>query len=345
MEADTTTATPVAQQHETQRPEPAQPAQPTQPEVTTGSLRITSTPAGAQIWIDGKNSGKKTSSSTTIDQLSAGKHKVELKMEGYETKTVDVSIEAGKTAQPADQKLTALEKPKVTTTKNGNKTTYTLTDSNVSFTMVYVPGGSFMMGAADDDPDANDNEKPAHNVSVKSFSLGETEVTQELWEAVMGNNPSAHKGKKYPVENVSWSDCQEFIKKLKALSGLNFRLPSESEWEYAARGGNNKSSYKYSGSNTVSQVARYNTSATQEVKSLASNSLGLYDMSGNVWEFCNDRYAGKYLKESTAETQNSGRVIRGGSYRDFDSACRVTNRKPAGGNNVKDNKTGFRLAL
>lgn len=325
------------------------PAPTPQQEETTGSLRITSTPTGAQIWIDGKDSGKKTSSSTILSELPTGKHKIELKLEGYETKSVEVNVEAGKTAQPVDQKLTAIEKPsKVSVTINGNKTTYTLKDSNVSFTMVYVPGGSFMMGAADDDLDASDNEKPSHSVTVKNFSMGETEVTQELWNAVMGRNPSKFKGDNLPVESVSHNDCLTFLKKLNEMTGCTFRLPKESEWEYAARGGDRKVNTKYSGSNSMSQVGWYegnSGSQTHPVKQKTPNALGLYDMSGNVWERCQEVYVGNYSATSTVASQANGFVVRGGSWDSFDSSCRVSCRSNASGNAASSSKIGLRIAM
>ena len=134
----------------------------------------------------------------------------------------------------------------------------TFTVNGVSFTMIPVQGGTFTMGATEEQgSDACDNEKPAHKVTVSNFCMGETEVTQELWQAVMGNNPSYHNGIDLPVENVSWDDCQEFISRLNKLTGRTFRLPTEAEWEYAAREGNKSGGYKYAGSNDPDEVAWY----------------------------------------------------------------------------------------
>jgi len=211
-------------------------------------------------------------------------------------------------------------------------TTYTV--GGVSFKMVAVQGGTFTMGAtAEQGSDAYDSENPAHQVTLSSYSIGQTEVTQELWQAVMGSNPSRFTGNlQRPVEGVSWNDCQTFISKLNQLTGKNFRLPTEAEWEYAARGGNQSQGYKYAGSNNIDDVAWYTSnsaSTTHPVATKAPNELGLYDMSGNVWEWCQDRY-GSYSSNTqtnpTGPTSGSDRVGRGGSWYGSARACRVSSR-------------------
>ncbi len=177
----------------------------------------------------------------------------------------------------------------------------------VTFEMVPVEGGTFTMGAADDDNYAFNWEKPAHEVTLSSYYIGKTEVTQALWKAVMGSNPSRFKGDNLPVEQVSWDDCQKFIRRINAATGKQFRLPTEAEWEYAARGGNQSKGYKYSGSNNLDKVAWYGedweTGSTHPVGKKQPNELGLYDMSGNVWEWCADWY-GDYSSE--AQTNPTG---------------------------------------
>lgn len=217
--------------------------------------------------------------------------------------------------------------------------------------MVRVEGGTFMMGAtAEQVDDSCDNEKPAHKVTLSSFSIGKYEVTQEEWQEVMGNNPSSYKGDKRPVECVNWNDCQEFIKKLSAKTGMAFRLPTEAEWEYAARGGSKSRGYKYSGSNNLDEVAWYcNNSGNQthDVGTKKCNELGLYDMSGNVWEWCQDWY-GYY--EPSAETNPTGpssasiRVSRGGGWYSDALYCRVSNRFSCSPG-YWDSLLGLRLAL
>ncbi len=221
-----------------------------------------------------------------------------------------------------------------------------------TFNMIKVEGGTFQMGAtSEQESDAEYNERPVHSVTLSDYYIGQTEVTQELWEAVMGENPSAIKRvSQHPVENVSWEDCQEFIKKLNQLTGQSFRLPTEAEWEFAARGGNNSRGYKYSGSNTVGSVAWYggnSGSKTHAVATKQANELGLYDMSGNVWEWCSD-WKGTY--PSSAQTNPKGpskggyRVLRGGSWYFNAGSVRVSYRHN-GTPSSRISSYGLRLAL
>ena len=228
------------------------------------------------------------------------------------------------------------------------------TVNGVTFTMIAVEGGTFQMGATSEQgSDAYSYESPVHSVTLSDYHIGETEVTQELWEAVMGSNPSGFSGyPQRPVEYVSWNDCQEFITKLNNLTGKNFRLPTEAEWEYAARGGNKSKGYKYSGSNTINDVAwDYDNSGdkTHDVKTKQANELGIYDMSGNVLEWCQDWYRNNYYSNSpstnpTGPTSGSYRVLRGGSWNYNARFCRVSYRHfyyP----DYRSKSSGFRLIL
>ncbi len=209
----------------------------------------------------------------------------------------------------------------------------TFTVNGVSFEMIAVEGGTFTMGATDEQAsDAYSDEKPTHQVTLSSYYIGKTEVTQELWQAVMGSTPSNFSGTNLPVEKVSWDDCQTFITKLNSLTGKNFRLPTEAEWEFAARGGNKSLGYKYSGSNMLSNVAWFydnSSSKTHPVGTKAPNELGIYDMSGNVWEWCSD-YWGDYSSSSqynpTGPNSGSLRVYRGGCWYYDARNCRVSYR-------------------
>ncbi len=243
---------------------------------------------------------------------------------------------------------------------SGNQT---FTANGVSFEMIAVEGGTFTMGATEEQgSDASDGEKPAHQVTLSSYMIGKTEVTQELWEAVMGKslsqiaselgNSTRGVGINYPMYYVSWEDCQEFITKLNALTGKTFRLPTEAEWEFAARGGTKSQGFTYSGSNTVDDVAWYfdtSSSTTHPVATKAPNELGIYDMSGSVYEWCNDWYSRSYYTSEsqtnpTGPDSGSNRVWRGGSWAGDARACRVSNRSSKDPT-YRGNYLGLRLAL
>ena len=232
----------------------------------------------------------------------------------------------------------------------------TFTVNGVSFKMVKVEGGTFTMGAtAEQEKDADDDEYPAHQVTLSDYYIGQTEVTQALWKAVMGSNPSYSKGDNLPVEWVSWVDCQTFIEKLNSmlsneLGGKRFALPTEAQWEFAARGGNKSKGYTYSGSNNLDDVAWYSDNSgnyTHPVAQKQPNELGLYDMSGNVLEWCQDWY-GRY--SSNAQTNPQGpasgknRLLRGGSWYDNAKNCRVSFRIGSASDFHSIN-LGFRLCL
>jgi formylglycine-generating enzyme required for sulfatase activity len=243
----------------------------------------------------------------------------------------------------------------------------TFTIKGVSFKMVGVVGGTFTMGGTSEQgSDPDDDEYPTHQVTLSSFSIGQTEVTQALWEAVMGSNPSYvipnngfSENLQRPVDHVSWNDCQLFITKLNQLTGKKFRLPTEAEWEYAARGGNKGRHYKFSGSNNIGEVGWYSGNAynvgsgnpdygSHTVGTKKPNELGLYDMSGNVSEWCQDWWSEAYSSSAqsnpTGALTGSHRISRGGCWFHDAEACRMTKRinwhqSSAG------NACGFRLAL
>lgn len=229
----------------------------------------------------------------------------------------------------------------------------TFTVKGVSFKMIAVEGGTFQMGATNEQQSNQDDEKPVHSVTLDSYYIGETEVTQELWRAVMGSNPSEFSGDDLrPVDNVSWDDCQIFIKELNKLTGKNFRLPTEAEWEFAARGGNSSSGYRYSGSSNIDDVAWYDDnggSKTHPVKGKKPNELGIYDMNGNVWEWCSDWYSGGYYSSSPQNnpkgpSSGSYRVLRGGGWNYTAEDCRVAYRV-RNSPDVSSLYYGLRLAL
>ena len=226
--------------------------------------------------------------------------------------------------------------------------------NGVSFDMVRVEGGSFTMGATVEQLlDADEDEKPAHRVTLSTFYIGKYEVTQKLWKAVMGNNPSFRKGDNLPVERVSWDDCQIFIERLNQLTGKKFALPTEAQWEFAARGGNKTKRYKYAGSNDKNVVAWCDDTSDRETHPVGkkpANELGLHDMSGNVWEWCQDWYGHDYYASSPAKDPQGPdkgtwhyRVIRGDSSWGYQTSCRVSDRN-GNSQDIQSWDIGFRLA-
>ena len=211
--------------------------------------------------------------------------------------------------------------------------------------MVFVHGGAFEMGSKG--LDAEYDEKPAHEVILPSFYMSKHEVTQQLWVDVMGGNPSAHMGEFRPVESVSWEDCQLFISRLNALTGVKFRLPTEAEWEYAARGGNMSKDFKYAGSDSINDVAWYGALEVDphDVGGKQPNELGLYDMSGNVMEWCSDWHGSYHAgrqKNPTGAQSGQYRIVRGGCWQSDPSHCTVTYRFPISPEEVNET-IGFRL--
>ncbi len=231
--------------------------------------------------------------------------------------------------KPAVTKPKPAAKPKAKPAPRRNSSTTGLSAelNKLINNMVYVSGGTFIMGGDD-----SSDQMPTHSVTLSSYYICKYEVTQALWRAVMGSNPSNFKGNNLPVENVSWYDCQTFIKRLNSYTGRNFRLPTEAEWEFAARGGNYSRHYKYSGSNDIDDVAWYIDNSNKRphpVGTKQANELGLYDMSGNVGEWCSD-WDGSYSSYSqtnpTGPNSGSFRVHRGGFWRYNARYCRTPER-------------------
>ncbi len=216
--------------------------------------------------------------------------------------------------------------------------------------MVRVPGGSRTLGATyEQEPWAKDSERPAHTVTLSSYKIGKYEVTQYQWEAIMGSNPSTHRGANRPVENVSWNDIQQFISRLNSLTGGSYRLPTEAEWEYAARGGEDGPATRFAGSDEIDEVGWYDGNSggsTHPVGRLRPNRLGLYDMTGNVWEWCQD-YRGRYNAGDSfnpkGPSSGNSRVGHGGGYDASSSISRVSFRSQ-GAQSYSSSSLGFRLA-
>jgi len=214
---------------------------------------------------------------------------------------------------------------------------------DVKLEMVLIPAGKFMMGSPESEKERSDNEKQHEVTLTKSYYMGKYEVTQEQWESVMGKNPSDTKGAKLPVTNVSWEDCQEFIKKLNAKTDGGYRLPTESEWEYACRAGTS-TAYSYGASLTKSD-ANISGSSIKTVGNYKPNAFGLYDMHGNVWEWCED-WHGEYpfaVTDPKGPAKGEGRVLRGGSFDSGGLAARSSNRIVSSPT-FRDCSNGFRLA-
>ena len=325
----------------------------------TGTLDVSYQPLNAEVWIDGSKAG---TSPDIFRKLIIGEHHVELRADGYDTKQETVTIREGQTTQLSGQlerTQTASNTPASTSSlSNSTVQPFTVTGNGktVTFTMLLVKAGTFQMGSKIGESD----EQPVHSVTLtKDYYMGETEVTQALWYAVMGQKPTSDVsqwesedglGDNYPAYYISYTDCQQFIAKLNQMTGQQFRFPTEAEWEFAARGGNKSKGYPYAGSKTIDDVAWYHTnsnSSTHKVKTKKPNELGLYDMSGNVWEWCYDWY-GSYPSatqtDPTGPDSGSERVNRGGSWSYSDWSCRAANRlssTPSG----RYDTLGFRLAL
>ena len=319
-----------------------------QTKATTSFLTVVSVPSGASVYVDGKWIGFTPMENR---EVSRGTHNVKLKMKGFEDKVFthtfgDSPIVINETFTDKSNSE-ALQSTSATTPVNMK----TFTVKGISFDMIQVEGGTFRMGyIGEHDTDTEDDEKPAHKVTLRDYYIAKTEVTQALWRVVMGTSPSHFSGDNLPVECVSWNDCQKFIRELNKKTGKNFRLPTEAEWEYAARGGNRSRGYKYSGSDNLSSVAWYGDNSngnTHFVATKQSNELGIYDMSGNVYEWCSDwydYYDGENHTNPMGANKGKSRVLRGGCWTDRPKDCRSSSRSKIHPS-CPFNFIGFRLAL
>ena len=287
-----------------------------------GSLSVNYKPFGADVYVDGEKLGQ---SPRVFNGLLIGKHHVEVRKEGYTTDRKTVIISEGQTANimgTLSSQASGLASNSISASVTSGSNEISIPVKNgITIDMVKVEAGTFMMGATSEMQNPWKGEKPVHQVTLtKDYYIGKYEVTQDLWRIVMGRDPSCFKGYNLPVEQVSWNDCQEFISRLNGMTGRNFRLPTEAEWEYAARGGKKSHSYQYSGSNNISDVAWYDGNSgnkTHPVGTKQANELGLYDMTGNVWEWCQDwygPYSSSSLTNPTGAASGRGRVFRGGCW-------------------------------
>ena len=300
-----------------------------------GNLSVNFKPFGSDVYVDGVKVGQ---SPRVFNGVLVGNHNVEIRKSGYATSRQTVTISEGQTASISGSLTSTASSSNANVLSSGSSSpsgnTITIPVKNgINIEMVKVEAGSFDMGATPEMENPDTDEMTVHRVTLTNdYYIGKYEVTQALWQAVMGSNPSSFKGYDLPVEEVSWNDCQDFISKLNAMTGKRFRLPTEAEWEYAARGGKKSRGYRYSGSNTLGDVAWYGDnsgSKTHAVGTKQPNELGIYDMSGNVLEWCQDRY-GSYSSSPqtnpTGAVGGSRRVFRGGSWNSSAWGCRTSFR-------------------
>ena len=326
-------------------------------------LTIRYSPSSATVLVDNKM--VKGTNGVAQTTLPIGQHSYIVACDGYESEEGMVKLKASAPSniqitlfkeavaiqQSTVSQPTVAQEPLAQTPVTNVDNISIPVKNGISIDMVRVEAGTFTMGATPEMENPFDWEKPTHQVTLTNdYYIGKYEVTQALWQAVMGYNPSSFKGGNLPVEQVSWDDCQEFISKLNSITGKTFRLPTEAEWEYAARGGKKSRGYQSSGSNNISDVAWYDNNSGSKPHTVGTkqpNELGIYDRSGNVWEWCQDRY-GKYSCSSqidpTRDNSGSGRMRRGGSWSFLARFCRSSYR---GHNapNYRDYILGFRLVL
>ena len=318
-----------------------------------GNLSVNFKPFGSDVYVDGVKVGQ---SPRVFNGVLVGNHNVEIRKFGYATSRQTVTISEGQTASISGSLTSSTSSSSANTLSSsgsslsGNALTIPV-KNGISIEMVKVEAGSFDMGATPEMKKPYDWEKPVHRVTLtNNYYIGKYEVTQALWKIVMGSNPSNFKGDNLPVENVSWNNCQKFISKLNKLTGKSFRLPTEAEWEFAARGGNKSRGYLYSGSNAIGDVAWYEGNSsfmTHAVGTKQPNELGIYDMTGNVWEWCQDwydSYSSSPQTNPTGAVSGSYRVDRGGSWNCLARSCRASCRDRCTPD-YRNNSCGLRLVL
>ena len=326
------------------------------------TLTIKYIPSSATVLVDNKM--VRGNNGVVRITLPVGQHSYIVASDGYESEEGTVKLKASApsnlqiqlskeavAAIPTVNEVAQQAPSSSSSVSLGGNTISIPVKNGITIDMVKVEAGTFMMGATSEMQKPYDDEKPGHQVTLTNdYYMGKYEVTQALWQAVMGSNPSKFKSRNLPVEQVSWDDCQEFINKLNSITGRRFRLPTEAEWEYAARGGKKSKGYQYSGSSNISDVAWYTAnsgSKTHPVGKKQANELGLYDMTGNVLEWCQDWY-GSYV--SSSQTNPTGafsgffRVFRGGSWYGNSGICRLSCRDSYNPDN-RNFDLGLRLVL
>ena len=307
-----------------------------------GTVDVKVQPDGAEVFIDNISVGK---APLSFNRLIPGKHKITIKKEGYYDFESDVNIAEDKVAIIDETLAKSCE-----ITRLPDK--ILISTKGITFCLIKIEGGTFQMGGTKEQKGAaRTDEFPVHLVTLSDYYIGETEVTNELWTTIMGESPAIYFAKPdQPVNNVSWYDCQRFISRLSSLTGIRFCLPTEAQWEFAARGGKNSMHYKYSGSNNLKKVGWFkgnSKNTIKEVKTLDPNELGLYDMSGNVYEWCSDWY-GLYTSDEKIDPKGTDigtrKVNRGSSGGEKKSLHRVSCRF-SDDPNSKFQSLGLRLAI
>ena len=313
------------------------------PEPICGSLDVITVPISASIYIDDKEVG---STPETIKNLLIGEHKLEIIKPGFTNIVRNISIKEDSLTEVSIN----LENDSISGfVRSFSKLAYIERTRDLNLEMTLVKGGSFMMGCNNYD-DCEDDERPEHQVTLDDFYIGTFETTYAQWRTLMEEDIPSTKDSQTPVVGVSWEDVTIFIKQLNKLTGKKYRLPTEAEWEYAAKGGTLTKGYTYSGSDNLDEIAWYNENHGNDLKPVGKknpNELGLYDMCGNVWEWCEDTHKYYQKKAQTNPLVTSGgdyRICRGGSYSSKASECRVTNRMSVFHNESFGN-LGFRLVL